>query len=149
MTDSIHVAKNEKEYKRIEREIKNDPRKIGDLFVDRYGATPISPAYITPEKKFAEHILEYDKLVAVELYNDSSIQCLLKSIPIKDLIGPMNIRFQKVNASEELAKKYGLTKLPALLFFKEGRLLGSIQGYWEEENKKDLKEKIENLKIGQ
>lgn len=106
MTNSIRVAKNQEEYKLIKKEIEEDPRKIGDLFVDRYGAEPVDPAFITTEEKFQEHILEYDKLSAVEFYNSNSIRCLLKSIPIKELIGPMNIRFRKLNASDKLVSEY-------------------------------------------
>jgi NAD-dependent dihydropyrimidine dehydrogenase PreA subunit len=147
MTESIHVSKNKKEYRKIQKEIKDDPRHIGDLFVDRYGAQPINPAFITPENKFERHILEYDKLSAVEFFNNDSIMCLLKSIPIKELIGPMNIRYRKVEVGKGLAKKYQVKKLPALLFFKKGRLLGKIEGFWEAKKREDLREKIEKLKI--
>lgn len=147
MVEAIHVAKNEKEYKKIQKEIKADKRKIGDLFVDRYGGQPISPAYITPENKFKEYILEYDKLVAVEFYNNDSIRCLLKSIPVKHLIGHLNIRYRKVEVSGEFIKKYKIKKLPALLFFKKGKLLGKVEGFWEIKKREELGKKIKKLKI--
>jgi NAD-dependent dihydropyrimidine dehydrogenase PreA subunit len=147
MTDSIRVAKNDKEYAKIQKEIKDDPRKMGDLFVDRYGAQPVSPAFITPENKFQSHILEYEKLSVVEFFNNDSIMCLLKSIPVKDLIGSMNIRFQKVEVSAELMKKYKVKKLPALLFFQKGKMLGKVEGYFENEKKEELKKKIGKLKM--
>ena len=41
MVSAIKVAKSEEEYKKIEKEIEEDPRTINDLLVDRYGAKPI------------------------------------------------------------------------------------------------------------
>jgi NAD-dependent dihydropyrimidine dehydrogenase PreA subunit len=146
MVEAIHLAKGKKEYDKIQREIKNDPRKISDLFVDRYGAQPISPAFILSEDDFDEHILEYGKPAVVEFYNNDSIMCLLKSIPIGELIGGMNVRFRKVEVSEKLAKKYKIKKLPALLFFKKGKLTGKIEGFWEDKEREGLKERIKKLR---
>ena len=64
--------------------IENDPRTTKDLFVDRYGAAPLSEFFMIEPKDIDKKIIN-DKTVMIELYNDDSIQCLLKSIPIKRL----------------------------------------------------------------
>ncbi|HLN19172.1 MAG TPA: 4Fe-4S binding protein [Patescibacteria group bacterium] len=145
--EAIKVAKNQKEYRKINDEIKNDPRKIGDLFVDRYGAQPISPAFMLAEKKFQQYFLDYDSLAIAEFYNDDSIRCLLKSIPVRDLIGWFNARYRKINVSAGLQKKYKINKLPAFLFFKKGKLIGKIEGFWEIRDAGELKGKIKKIKI--
>lgn len=69
MVDAIRVAKDEKEYKRIKKEIDQDPRKVSDLFIDRYGGTPIHPAFLIPENKFKVEVFEASKPTAAELFN--------------------------------------------------------------------------------
>jgi len=49
---AIRFARNKEEYKRIKKEIDEDPRKVSDLFVDRYGAVPVHPAFLIDESKF-------------------------------------------------------------------------------------------------
>lgn len=140
---AIRVARNEKEYKRIKKEIREDPRKVSDLFTDRYGAQPIDPAFLIPQEKFEIQILESTKLAAAELFNHDSIECLLHSIPIKDLFNGVNIKYRKIEINDNaLLKKYKVKNFPALLFFKAGKLINKIEGYYDIKKKKELKEKV-------
>ena len=75
---AIKVARTIEEYNKYKEEIDNDPRTVKDLFVDRYGATPLSEFFMCSENEIENKLT--DGIVLVELYNDDSIECLLKSI---------------------------------------------------------------------
>jgi NAD-dependent dihydropyrimidine dehydrogenase PreA subunit len=145
MVDAIFIARNEKEYQKIKKEIDDDPRKRSDLFIDRYGAEPIHPAFLIKEDKFQAEVLESEKLVMAELFEDDSIMCLLKSIPIKDLLADYAIKYRKVKTGKELNEEYKIKKLPALLFFEKGKILGKIEGYYDNKQKIKLCKKIKAI----
>ncbi len=143
---AIRVAKTEREYEKIKREIANDKRKVSDLFVDKYGAQPIHSGFLIPEDKFNVQILRSTKPAVAEFFRRESIQCLLRSIPIKSLFKDMNIKYRKVKLEgNALVKKYGVGSLPSLLFFNNGKLAGKIEGYYEDSQEKELKSKIEKI----
>lgn len=143
---AIRVAKDENEYKKTKEEIDNDPRKTKDLFVDRYGAAPLSEFFMI-EAEEIEQKLDTDKIVLIELYNDDSIQCLLKSIPIKELVKdlPDTTTFYKVESKKTIEEKYEIKELPALLIFNKGNLSGKIEGYYNDNNKQEMIEKIKSM----
>ncbi len=139
---AIHVAKDEKEYQKIKKEIDDDSRKLEDLYVDRYGASPINLPFLIEEKDFQKEVAEADRLTVAELFEDDSIECLLKSIPIKELFKGMEIKYRKVKTGKDLREKYGIRELPTLMFFNKGKLLGKIEGYYESKKKDELMAKI-------
>ena len=143
---AIRVARTKAEYKRIKKEIEEDPRIVSDLFVDRYGTQPIEPAFLIPQEKFGIQILESTKLAVAELFNHDSIECLLRSIPIKELFRGLDIKYRKIEMKDgSLLKKFKVKTLPGLLFFKGGKLVGKIEGYYDLKRKKELKEKIKSI----
>lgn len=143
---AIRVAKSEAEYNKIKEQIDNDPRTTRDLFVDRYGAAPLSEFFMIEPKDIEEKIRS-NKVVLLELYNDDSIQCLLKSIPIKELIKdlPATTMFYKVECDDNIKEKYEIEELPSLLLFKEDKLLGKIEGYYTTDEKKKIIDKIKEI----
>ena len=143
---AIRVAKDENEYKKIKEEIENDPRKTKDLFVDRYGAAPLSEFFMLEAEKIEQKI-DTNKIVLVELYNDDSIQCLLKSIPIKELVKdlPDTTTFYKIESKEDIEEKYEVKELPTLLVFNKGKLSGQIEGYYTDESKNEIIDKIKSM----
>lgn len=143
---AIRVAKDETEYKKIKEEIDNDPRKTKDLFVDRYGAAPLSEFFMI-EAEEIEQKLDTDKIVLIELYNDDSIQCLLKSIPIKELVKdlPDTTTFYKAESKKVIEEKYEIKELPALLIFNKGNLSGKIEGYYTDDSKQEIIGKIKSI----
>lgn len=145
--DAIKVAKTESEYKKIKLEIDSDPRRVSDLFVDRYGAVSVSPAFLIPKERFDVQMLESTKLAAAEFFSSKSIRCLLNSITVKDLIGDMDVKYRKIMLKEddELAKKYNVKELPAMLFFKNGKLIGKVEGYYSVGQTEEMKKKIRNI----
>ena len=144
---AIKVAKDEKEYEILKKQIEEDPRKTKDLFVDRYGATPLSEFFMLDSEEVANKI-NSKNIVLIEFYNDDSIQCLLKSIPIKELIKdfPESTQFYKVEISETLTNEYQIKELPAIVAFENGRMIGKIEGYIDEDNKEKLMNEIQALK---
>lgn len=149
---AIRVARTQEEYQRIKREIDEDPRKVSDLFVDRYGAEPLDPAFFIPKTKLSVQILEATQVAVVEFFSSDSIKCLLYSIPIKELFGDYNVKYRKIKVKKDdpLLKRYKITKLPSLLFLKDGGLAGKIEGYYDRHKKKLLAQKINKImrKVG-
>ncbi len=141
---AIRVARTQEEYERIKKEIEEDPRTVADLFVDRYGAMPVEPAFRI-EHGFDVEVLQSPKPTVVELYNDDSIQCLIKSVPIKHLFQGRNIKYRKTEATPELMQEYGIKQLPCLLFFNQGRLVGKVEGYYPREREQELKRKVDEI----
>ena len=145
-TGAIKVAKNEKEYKKLEQEIEKDSRKKNDLFTDRYGAQPINTEFLRKQKSFDINSLDKEKISVIELFNQDSIKCLLSSIPIKDLFKNQDIKYRKVELEDnELLKKYQVKQLPTLLFFNKGKTVGKIEGHFYVEDKEKLIKEIKEI----
>lgn len=143
---AIMIARTEEEYEKIKKEIDEDPRKISDLFVDRYGAQPIHEAFLISQDKFESQIPESTRFTVVELFKEDLIECLIRSIPIKELFEGMDIIYKKIEIRDNsLLEKYNVKELPSLLFFKDGNLIGKIEGYYSDKKKKELKEKINEI----
>lgn len=146
---AIYFAKNKEEYEKIVKEIEEDPRQVADLFVDRYGASPIVPSQQVDEKNFVTRILESQKIGVLEAYDDNSIQCLLKSIPMKELLHGFDVKYRKMKVDLKFTKKYGIKELPALVFFRKGKLVGKIEGYYPVGKKLELVQKIKIILGGE
>ena len=142
---AISVAHNEEEYTKKKEEIENDPRTTKDLFVDRYGAAPLSEFFMVSCEELNNKLGE--GITLVECYEDESIQCLLKSIPIKDITinMPKDTLFYKVESNDEIKEKYGVKELPSLLIFKNKNYLGKVDGYYLIDQKEDFVNKISEL----
>ncbi|MCU0652696.1 MAG: 4Fe-4S binding protein [Candidatus Pacebacteria bacterium] len=147
MIQAIKVARNDKEYAKLKKEIDNDPRSFFDLFVDRYGAMSVHPGFMAYEDKFDVEFIKTNKPVVVEIFNNDSIKCLLHSIPVKKLLeGKSKIKYRKLEIkSDRLLKKYKIAELPALLIFNQGKLIGKIEGYYDVGKQRALKEKIDKI----
>lgn len=135
---AIQVARNQEEYEKIEKEIEIDERTTKDLFVDRYGAVPISDFFRIKLEELNEKINK-DCIVLIEIYDSETAECLLKSIPIKELTNdlPSDTLYYK---AESNTKDIGfdIQALPALLIFKKGELIGHIDGYYNNDNKENM-----------
>ena len=144
---AIHFAKTEEEYKKIKEEIDNDPRTIKDLMVDRYGATPINKPFNCSEKELTK-VLTGAKPILVEVYQEDTIECLIKSTPIKEIFNCINdkdLRYRKVeNTTEEFLKKYDIKTLPCLLYIVNNELKWKIEGFYSIEEKEKLFDLIKN-----
>lgn len=142
---AISVAHTEEEYEKKKEEIEQDPRTTKDLFVDRYGAAPLSEFFMISAEELDNKVGNGTTLV--ECYEDDSIQCLLKSIPIKEITSnmPKDTLFYKVESSEGIKEKYDIVELPSLLIFKNKKYLGKVDGYYNTEQKEEFIEKINKI----
>ncbi len=146
---AVKVTHSDEEYERVKKEIEEDPRVITDLFVDRYGAAPIQPEFLITEEEIDLLFLSKRPFL-LEFFSEDSIRCLLKSIPVKELLQEFdkNAVFRKVKiTTDKLLNKYNIKDLPALVFIKNGKVLDIIEGYYEEEIKTELLNKIKSSKI--
>jgi Fe-S-cluster-containing hydrogenase component 2 len=143
---AIMVAKCDEEYSKIKKEIDEDKRTTKDLFVDRYGATPLSEFFMIEPDEIEEKV-NNDCVILIELYNDDSIQCLLKSIPIKDLTKdlPKDTLFYKTNPNDDVLEKFKVQELPSLLVFENGHFKGQINGYFTNDEKEILFNKLNSI----
>ena len=142
---AIMVAKNEDEYKKIKKEIDEDPRTTKDLFVDRYGAVAISDFFKIDLDDIKEKV-EKDCLTLIEIYNPDYAECLLKSIPIKDLTKNLkkDTLYYKAE-SDKVIDEYEIKELPSLLFFEKGKFLGHIDGYYTTDQKETILSKMDKI----
>lgn len=142
---AIVVAKSEEEYKKIQKDIEDDPRTTKDLFVDRYGAAAISDFFRVELSEINEKV-EKDCLTLVEIYNPDLAECLLKSIPIKELTKnlPEDTLFYKAESDKNI-DEYQIKELPSLLVFKKGKLLGHIDGYYSTDDKEKVISKLDEI----
>ena len=148
MVSAIKVAKTKEEYEKIEKEYEEDPRTINDLLVERYGAMPIDAAMIGSAEEIEEKLLGATRPFIVELYNEDSIMCLLKSIPVKKIADTFDeeTRYRKIEVKDNtLLEKYNVKELPSLLFFRNQKLIGKIEGYVEEDDKEALFSRIRSF----
>lgn len=143
---AIMVAKNEAQYKQYIKDIENDPRKTKDLFVDRFGAAPLSEFFIIEENKLDKKI-NNPNLTFIEVFDFDTVACLLKSIPIKDITDniPEEVFYYKLEKTDNIVNTYNLTELPTLLIFKNEKLLGKVEGYYETSNKDEFEDKIKSV----
>jgi len=143
---AIRVAKDQNEFEEIKKEIEEDDRTISDLFVDRYGSQPVVDTFLIREDQFNQRVLKSTKLVTVEIFSEDSIQCMIKSIPIKYLLNGIDTKYQKLEVlSKEITGEYNIKSLPALIFFKNGKLVGKIEGYYSYSERSELTKKIKKI----
>ena len=149
MVSAIKMAKTQEEYEKIEKEYEEDPRTINDLFIERYGAALIDPDAMGGTEDEIDDKMHSSRSLVLELYNEDSIMCLLKSIPIKELLQEFDVeaRYRKVEVvSNKLLDRYNIKKLPALVFIKDQKVLGAIEGYYTDDNSRELYTQIHKLK---
>lgn len=125
---AIQVATTEEEYKSIEMHIEHDYRTTETLFVERYGAMPIDEALVVDEERVAT-IIDKEPIVFVEQFQDSSIQCLLYSIPISIVTERYGCRYIKQLIDDDIEGEY-----PCLIIYQNGEMAGCVNGYYEEQN---------------
>lgn len=144
---AIKFSKSPEEFEKIKDEIEKDERTIADLMVDRYGAQPINMPFYCEEDEL-DKVINTDKTCFIEVFNDDSIDCLIKSIPIKEIFKELNkdILYRKLEVkTEEFKQKYSIKELPSIIFFKDKKCLGIVEGYYSTENKQELLDKIKEI----
>lgn len=120
-----------------------DVERVKALFVERYGAEAIDEKVCITDLAILQDV--NSEITVIEEFSDSSIQCLLHSIPIasilekiQQLMGVEDIGYYKYfNESDE-----GCTDFPRLSIYKGSDLLVQIKGYYNDNQEEILYEEI-------
>lgn len=122
-----------------------DIEQIRALFVERYGAEPIDEAICISNLSSLSNL--DDGITIVENFSETSIQCLLHSIPatfivekIKELTNEKYVRYFKrmvESESEEI--------LPSLSIYRGKAKIAQVNGYFDESKKNKLYEKFSEM----
>lgn len=134
---AILVADNDEEFAQMRIDIENDTRTAKDLFVERYGAMPIDEESVLEDGPL-DSIVKESSLFFIERFQDSSIQCLLHSIPAELLVNRYGCVYRKQQVSEEEEGVF-----PQLLIYKDSVLAGTIPGYFDDTHIEAFAEQIE------
>lgn len=141
---AIGVAKTWEEFEELKNAIDEDPRSADDLFVDRFGGDIINEKVMIDFSELENIISKSDKVI-IEVFNDDSIMCLLKSITYKDIIENSDYNsYFRCNIEENDVSKYGISELPSMLLCNKGKVTNVVNGYYEENNKEELFELLKN-----
>jgi len=94
-----------------------------------------------------EEKIKGNQVTLIECYQEESIACLLKSIPIKEITAhlPSDTLFYKVEMHQEALAKYAIEEFPTLLIFKAGKLVGKIGGYYTVDDKENFISKLNDI----
>ena len=144
---AIRWSRDPEEFARIKKEIEEDKRTVADLMVDRYGATPINMPFYCEEGNLKK-VLKTGKICLIEFYKEELTECLIKSIPIKEIFAQTNEEFvyRKVNiTNDDVLKKYNVTKIPSLVIIKDEKQYGEINGYYSVAEKEELIARIREI----
>lgn len=144
---AIRFASTDKEFKAIQKEIEDDPRRISDLFVERYGAAPIQDEFLAEAKDFDKLMRGATIPVVAEVNCEETINCLLKSTPIKDILNayaPKATCYKFIVTEEEL-HALGLNTSPCLLFYNKGKKVGQIDGYFVNADRAEYFDRIKTM----
>lgn len=146
--DAIAFVKTKEEAEELQKEIDNDPRTIADLFVERYGAMPINEQYTfeASEDKVLKRI-NSNRPVIIEFNINDNINCLLKSIPVTDIVQcyNKNSTYSKFIIDEDEYNIYNVKNTPCLKFYNKGEQIGEIVGYFDANNQDVFFDKIKNI----
>lgn len=116
-------------YEQAKADLENDPRDKAQLFVDRFGAAPISDDVLI-NKEDIEGKVQFG-ITLIERFTDSSIQCLIHSIKVDDVRYKLGRTFNYYKCEDEEADE--TTEYPILDVYIAGQLKGSISGYYSED----------------
>lgn len=138
---AIAVAQTWEEYEELKKEIDNDPRSAEDLFVDRYGGDIINENVLIDVKDL-DKVSKESNDTLIEVFNDDSIMCLLKSIPFADILENSTYKkYYRCNVGESDLSKFGVKELPSLLLCNAGKVR-VVYGYFEEKDAEELYKKL-------
>ena len=144
---AIKFARTKEEERMYREEIENDPRSFADLIVDRYGCQPFGAPF-SCNREDLSLALTSSNICLVEVLKEELEECLIKSIPIKEIMKGIKEKaiYRKIEEEiDDLVDKYNIKEMPALLIFKNNKLLGKIEGYYSYEEKDELIKKINEI----
>jgi len=143
---AIKFASTQEEEDRIKKEFEEEATRVGELFIDRYGAIPIGPNAGLKESEIDLNNISSGGLSVIELVDPKNIACLRASVPIKRLF-EKDVYYLKAfsDGSGKLSKQFRIASFPALLIFKEKEFVGKIEGSYDIDNEADLQSAIKKI----
>ena len=143
---AIKLVSTPEEEEAVRKEFEEDAVRVGELFVNRYGAMPIGPSAGIKESEVNLDDISDSNLSVIELDDPENLTCMRASIPIKRLFDS-SVHYLKVfsNRQGKISKQFKLTSLPALIFFKEGKFIGKIEGGYDIDNEAELQSAIKKI----
>jgi len=134
-----------KDFEFIKQEYEKDKRKTSDLFIERFGSQSTDKSSLISYNYFQSMLNKKEPMV-IELFNNDSIMCLIKSIPIRELF-KKGVLYNKIDTESDktLIDQYKIKELPCLLFFDNGQFKDKIEGYFDTNQKEKLLEKIKKI----
>ena len=97
-------------------------------------------------KNFSEEINNTDKLVLIDFFATWCGPCKMIAPIISEISEEFNnkVKVGKVNVDEEkeLAIKYGISSIPTLVIFKDGKIAKTLIGF---RPKEEIKEVLNNI----
>ncbi|MDD2225033.1 MAG: 4Fe-4S binding protein [Candidatus Shapirobacteria bacterium] len=141
---AIKVA-TDKDFEFIKKEYEKDKRKTSDLFIERFGSQSTDKSSLISYAYF-QSITNKKEPMVIELFNNDSIMCLIKSIPIRELF-KKGVLYNKIDTESDqtLINQYKVKELPCLLFFENGQFKDKIEGYFDTTQKEKLLEKVKKI----
>ena len=152
---AILWGKDEEDYWLKHQAIENEKRRLEEvykeLFDERYGASPIDikPIDFCDIHGYLDSSAATAELVLIEIFSDDSINCLLHSIRVEEVLswleGKGRNQYQKAYVSEnDHLDGYGIHELPSLMIYKDKKLIGNIEGYYTDapDSKAMLRKKL-------
>ena len=144
---AVRVASSPEEVRAIRLEYARDPRRKSDLFIEHYGAAAISKITLRPAEELDAFVAGMERLALVELFDPAGVECLLNSIPVREILAamPAKTTYVKVASDAEFAGRHGVSRLPALLVAHAGAVAGVVEGYFDVSQSAAFLEKIKAL----
>ena len=137
---AIIVTDSDDAYEKARLVIEKDFRDKAQLFVDRFGAAPISDEVLIEKHDVASKT--QSGIIFIERFTDSSIQCLLYSIIVDEVRYKTGLRFDYYKCED---KEIEETEYPVLDIYKDGVLKGSVCGYYSDFKFEEFVGKIKEL----
>ena len=130
---AIMLARSAEEAAAINAEIDADTRVAADLFVDRYNADVVDTE-LTETDAAIDIAKSSGGIVALELFDLNDVNCLATSVPISELFTGHDVKYIRAETSEAACESLGVQDIPAIVFFKNGEIIGRVQGMYFNDN---------------
>ena len=139
---AILWASDEGSLKKIEADIAADERTFESLMVERYGAIPVDDSMQIENADIDAFVKASTGVVLIEQNKESSIACLLQSIPISQLQVKLDNPFiyRKAIINETQKGEY-----PCLSVFVNTKKTGVVNGFFESTQADELADAICDL----
>lgn len=146
---AIIYARTQDELNEITKDINIDLGKVKELFVERYGAEAVDEKVCLTQEEVFSILDAKHGYVVIEEFSEDSIQCLLSSIPIEDILEEIkkhikikDIEYYKCDVTDNLERD---KDYPVLKVFYNNKMLVQIDGYYDNDHKDELLRKLSVL----